>query len=540
MFLCRLSMDNLHIAIKEWRNILGKQRVLSSVHNLKDYETATFETSSKVAGAIRLQNVLEVKACIKVANKYRVPVHPISAGKNWGFGSSVPVRDAVIFDLTQLNEIKDYNAKLGYVTVQPGVTFSQLHKFLKSKGDNLMVSTPGTSPLASVLANAIERGHGSGLHADRFANVCGLTIVLADGQILHSGMRRFQNARAASVFKWGVGPFVDGLFSQSNLGIVVEMTVWLTPIPKHFELCRFFVNDPSRLRGCLSQLQRLKAENIVPTPISLWNDFKVLSTLQRYPWEDSHFQTPITRSLRSTIQSRRHISLWSGSIGIYAASEGIASATSELIVEYLKNTVDDLILVNSKRVFHPFGEQGATHSSPKDFANTPWLGTPTQTSVTSAYWRKKHSPSSTTVDLDRDMCGKYTISIPLPFDDETITECLQLCEKCLEQYGFEPVIALLAMSARYVEAVLFLLYDRLIKDEDTKARACHTNLSSSLLKQGFIQSRVGITSMHYTSGQNSAYQKVVGELKLLLDPNRIISPGRYDYLDFATEFQNDT
>ena len=64
---------------------------------------------------------------MRIANRWKVAVYPISSGRNWGYGSRVPAADGcVLLDLGRMNQIVDFNEELGYVTVEPGVTQAQL------------------------------------------------------------------------------------------------------------------------------------------------------------------------------------------------------------------------------------------------------------------------------------------------------------------------------------------------------------------------------------------------------------------------------
>ena len=49
------------------------------------------------------------------------------------------------------------------------------------------------------------------------------------------GPLAFPAAPAAPVYRWGLGPSLDGLFTQSNLGVVTRMTFWLMPAPEYFQ-----------------------------------------------------------------------------------------------------------------------------------------------------------------------------------------------------------------------------------------------------------------------------------------------------------------
>lgn len=74
---------------------------------------------------------------------------------------------------------------------------------------------------------------------------CGLEVVLPDGSLVRTGMGALPNPKADKnappheqepnecwqLFNYGFGPRHDGIFSQSNMGIVTKMGVWLMPNP---------------------------------------------------------------------------------------------------------------------------------------------------------------------------------------------------------------------------------------------------------------------------------------------------------------------
>ena len=69
---------------------------------------------------------------------------------------------------------------------------------------------------------------------DHWNAVCGLEVVLANGDVLRTGMGAMPNSQVWHQYKYGFGPIVDGLFSQSNFGIVTRMGLWLMPAPEAY------------------------------------------------------------------------------------------------------------------------------------------------------------------------------------------------------------------------------------------------------------------------------------------------------------------
>lgn len=242
--------------LKAWQDTLGAEHVLTDSATISAAQTATFATTQRVLAVIRPGNCKEVQACVKIANQYKTPIYPVSCGKNWGLGSRVPVQhNCVILELSRLNRILDYNEKLAYITVEPGVTFRQVYEYLREQKSNLFVSVIGGSPDASLIGNTLERGDGIGPYGDRLPHVCGLEVVLPTGECVHTGFGRFANAKTTSVSLWGVGPYLDGIFTQSNLGIVTKMTTWLMPIPKYFQSFVCIINDIFHFETILDTIQ---------------------------------------------------------------------------------------------------------------------------------------------------------------------------------------------------------------------------------------------------------------------------------------------
>ena len=61
-----------------------------------------------------------------------------------------------------------------------------------------------------------------------------MEVVLANGEVMRTGMGAMPGNRAWHVYKRGLGPTPDQLFMQSNFGIVTKMGVWLMPHPEGY------------------------------------------------------------------------------------------------------------------------------------------------------------------------------------------------------------------------------------------------------------------------------------------------------------------
>jgi len=220
----------MQFALREWIRVLGEEWVTTSREELRSAGTATFASDRVIPAILRPGTREEVQACVRIANQLGVALYPISSGKNWGYGSRVPAADhCALLDLSRMNRIVDFNEDLAYVTVEPGVRQSDLFDFLAAQNSRLWMDATGASPDCSLIGNTMERGFGHTPYGDHFACACGFEVVLPTGECIQTGFGSLPDAKAAQVYKWGVGPVLDGLFTQSNLGIVTRMTIWLMP-----------------------------------------------------------------------------------------------------------------------------------------------------------------------------------------------------------------------------------------------------------------------------------------------------------------------
>src|SRR5437764_4489332 len=140
-----MSNRNADIAL-EWAGAIGPDFVVSDSAELRAAETATFQTTQKIPVILRPGSSEQVCEVVRIASRHGVALYPVSSGKNWGYGSRVPVTtDCALLDLSRINRITEFNEQLGYLTVEPGVTQQQLFDFLREHKSNLWMDATGSS-----------------------------------------------------------------------------------------------------------------------------------------------------------------------------------------------------------------------------------------------------------------------------------------------------------------------------------------------------------------------------------------------------------
>jgi 4-cresol dehydrogenase (hydroxylating) len=526
--------DNLASSLAEWTRAIGRNFVETSEQALQI--SATFETWQRVPAILRPADVRELQECVRIANRFRVPLYPISSGKNWGYGSRVPPADGcVLLDLSRMNRILDFNEDLGFITVEPGVTQRQVYEYLKQRNSRLWMDATGSSPDCSLIGNAMERGFGHTPYGDHFSHVCGLQVLLPNGELIETGSAAFRDSTTGSVNRWGVGPSLDGLFSQSNLGIVTRMTVWLMPEPQAFEAFFFRSESPDGLPALIDVLRGLRMRDVLRSSVHIGNDYKVLAGIQQYPWAETNGRTPLTPDLMGHLRSKLSFGYWNASGGLYGTARQVSEAKA-ILRKSLAPQAGKLKFLNPKTLQFAKRFAGMFRIlSGWDMRRTVELvepvlglmrGVPTEQPLASAYWRKRGSVP-TQPDPDRDRCGLLWYAPVAAADGRQVGKLTELATSVLLDHSFEPMISLTLLTPRSIYCVISISYDRDIAGEDEKAMTCYNALSARCVESGFYPYRLGIQSMGQLP-RPDAYRDFIHKLKTTIDPNGILAPGRYE------------
>lgn len=531
-----MPLEQLARALDRWAQVLGSEYLSRDPRLLGQAETATFATTPRIPAILRPRDRQQIQECLRIANQFAIPLYPISSGKNWGYGSRVPSADGcVLIDLGRLTRIVDFNEQLGYVTVEPGVTQQQLYGFLKQRGSKLWLDATGSSPHCSLIGNVMERGFGHTPYGDHFAHVCGLEVVLPNGDVIETGSARFPGSAAAAVNRWGLGPSLDGLFSQSNLGVVTRMTIWLMPEPECFEAFFFRSEDHEGLPALIDALQQLRIRDILRSSIHIANDYKVLNGLQQYPWRETGGQTPLSPEQMAHFRKRLTFGYWNASGGLYGTPGQVSEAKRLLHLALRRQNGKLRFLSEEKlRLARRFAKLFSLLTR-WDVTRTIEIvepvvglmrGVPTSQTLASVYWRKR-MPAPANPDPDGDRCGLLWYAPVAPASGQDVAKLAELATSTLLQSGFEPMISLTMLTPRTVYAVVSITYDREVPGEDDRALDCYFHLARRCTEAGYHPYRLGVQAMLAPTDAET-YRTVLARLKSVLDPNGVLAPGRYE------------
>ncbi|MGR3219912.1 MAG: FAD-binding oxidoreductase, partial [Candidatus Anammoxibacter sp.] len=109
---------NFKDAIKQLKNILGKERVLDNIEERICYSFDGTKQRALPDVVVKPISTEQVSAAVKVANEFEVPVYARGAGTGLT-GGSVPVNGGIILDLMQMNKILEINPQDMTATMEP-------------------------------------------------------------------------------------------------------------------------------------------------------------------------------------------------------------------------------------------------------------------------------------------------------------------------------------------------------------------------------------------------------------------------------------
>jgi len=498
---------------------------------LKNYSQTTFATKEKIKEILLPKDTKELVSMVVEANTRQYSIYVCSRGMNYGYGNTVPIKDnSILIDLSLLNQIDSFDRTHGTIIIAPGVTFKDVFEYLKSQGDEWIMAGTGAPIDSSPIGNLAERGIGKGLVGNRSDFVCNLEVVLPTGEIIHTNMGKYENCKVKDLTRWGPGPQVDGLFIQSNLGIITKATFWLTPKPKYFSTFVFSVDKSKNFYKVIDALRELKQKDIIRANIGIFNDYRLLGLKGIFPWDKWTKPGSLPRSLAQTElkQFVGHNALWIGEGALFCHSQAQLKAEMAAIKKLIRRECKYLLFFNKfntkiyKGIARLLGRKKLAGLIDNLYAHSGYLGTPMPFTLESSYWRKKTRPKI--IAPIKDGCGLIWLGPMIPFAGKEVERAIAITEKIIFRYGLEPAITLQAITARQIDMIISITYDRLIPGQDQLAMDCHDELILTLIKCGYYPYRLGIQSMDKMPATLESTGK---KLKAALDPKNIFAPGRY-------------
>lgn len=500
---------NLTAFVADIRDRLGEDAITVVDATLDRYGEHTLPAADVPPGAVAYPRSTEqVQILVQAANRHRVALFPISGGQNIGLGTKAPVRAGqVVVDLGRhMNRVLEVNDDLGYCVVEPGVTFQAMYDELQRRQSRLMMSPTAGPPQGSILGNALDKGGGGGSQADHFGNACGMEIVLGNGEIIRTGDGSLQADEHLNwhVSKYSFGPALDGLFTQSNYGIVTRMGVWMMPRPPHVETFFFTFADDDDLGEIVDLIRPLKQTGFVPTQIRATNDLYLIASAAQNPeYARSGGREQISDEARRALQHQFGLGAWTVSGAFFGASAAAVQPQLERLRAHFTRS-------GKGRYIAPDEAQGI---APLHIAQLNYNGIPGEGELRMLGWRPG---------------GGTSWFLPgTPMMGRVANEFQQLSRAICREHGLEYMVSNVC-GPRFARGVHTLVYNRQNEDEARRADACYRAMADAFARRGIFVGRAPtLYQAYHQERRMPALVDACNAIKRALDPNGVIAPGKY-------------
>jgi len=207
--------------------IVGEENVRDAFAELYVYGSdASVHQTDKASVVVKPQKIEDIQEIMRYANENRIPVVPRGAGTGTS-GQTVPIDGGIVMDLKDMNQILEISPEDIICRVEPGVVNDELNRELKPYGF-FFPPTPASGRVCTI--GGMIANNASGIRSVKYGatrdSVLGMKVVLANGDLVDLGSKTRVDSAGFQLARLFVG-------SEGMLGVVVEATLRLAPLPKY-------------------------------------------------------------------------------------------------------------------------------------------------------------------------------------------------------------------------------------------------------------------------------------------------------------------
>ncbi|TKJ20060.1 MAG: hypothetical protein CEE43_13510 [Promethearchaeota archaeon Loki_b32] len=217
--------------------IVSEKRISNNLYIRHAYSR---NVSSNLQGVpdlvIRPKSTEEISEVLKIANEENIPVIPRGGG-DCEFGGSKPIGDTgIVLDTKSMNSILNLDEENLIVTVEAGISWGKLNEYLCHYGLYTGCLGPGSGMTSSIGGGISHHSVGGGGCAKYGActnQLVSLEVVLPTGEIIETGSQANRYSKIP-FNRFGNGPDLAGLFCGDNglYGIKAKVSLQVFPKPE--------------------------------------------------------------------------------------------------------------------------------------------------------------------------------------------------------------------------------------------------------------------------------------------------------------------
>jgi len=170
----------------------------------------------------------EIAQVVKLANLEMIPITPRAAGSGLS-GGAVPIYGGILLSIERMNNIFEVDDQNLMAVVEPGVVTSEINERLRPEG-LFYAGYPMSLETCYIGGNVAENA--GGVHCLKYGltthNIARLEVVTIDGERLSIGSSALDSPG------YDLLALMTG--SEGLLGVIVEVTVRLLPVPERAQV----------------------------------------------------------------------------------------------------------------------------------------------------------------------------------------------------------------------------------------------------------------------------------------------------------------
>ncbi|MFN8474662.1 MAG: FAD-linked oxidase C-terminal domain-containing protein [Anaerolineae bacterium] len=210
-------------ALAELQQLLGDRVTVNMTERERHSHDESSFTSAPPDAVCFPCSTAEAAEVVRICRAHRRPVIPFGVGSSLE-GHTLPIRGGICVDMSLMNRVLAIRPDDMDCTVEAGLTRQELNEAARKHGLFFPIDPGANATLGGMTAT-----RASGTNAVRYGtmrdNVLALTVVLASGEVIHTGSRARKSSAGYDLTRLFVG-------SEGTLGIITEVTLRLYPVPE--------------------------------------------------------------------------------------------------------------------------------------------------------------------------------------------------------------------------------------------------------------------------------------------------------------------
>ncbi|MCL5986356.1 MAG: FAD-binding protein [Actinobacteria bacterium] len=251
---------NLKVNVKrELSQFVEPSRVLTEPADLICYSYDATRMESIPSAVVKVRSAQEVSNLLRFTNNHEIPVTPRGAATGLS-GGSIPLNGGIVIDMTLMDGILDIDVDNLRVTVEPGVVTNSVNVALARFG--LIFPPDPSSHLASTIGGNIAENAG-GLRGLKYGvtgdYVYGVEVVLPDGTVVKTTKDEQTSLGGFDLIRLLVG-------SEGTFGVITQAILDVRPIPAARKSALAIFDD---LKQASSAVNEIIGSRVIPATLEI-------------------------------------------------------------------------------------------------------------------------------------------------------------------------------------------------------------------------------------------------------------------------------